>query len=70
MDYEDKICADCDMFQPDPENREKGFCWRMFPRFEDAGDVTEGQNKIVNAGQTACAHFKPKIVFFDKSKPA
>lgn len=56
--FDKMVCKDCDLFQPDIEDKTKGYCWKsMSAKSEDKAAVS------VDDG---CPSFRSKIDFFAK----
>jgi len=57
--FDKMVCRNCDLFQPDVEDKGKGYCWKsIFVNTEDKTTVS------VDDG---CPSFRPKIDFFSKT---
>ncbi|HBY57495.1 MAG TPA: hypothetical protein DEG96_06510 [Candidatus Atribacteria bacterium] len=54
--FDKMVCKDCDLFQPDVEDKEKGYCWKI---------MSVKDKKVVSAND-GCPSFRPKIDFFAK----
>ncbi|HEC92299.1 MAG TPA: hypothetical protein ENI51_04800 [Candidatus Atribacteria bacterium] len=55
--FDKMVCRNCDLFQPDPEDKTKGYCWK----------IMSVRNKKVVSADDGCPSFRPKIEFFDKT---
>jgi hypothetical protein len=57
--FDKMVCKDCDLFQPDTEDKGKGYCWKsIFVNTED---------KTVVSIDDGCPSFRPKIDLFVKT---
>ena len=54
--FDKMVCRNCDLFQPDVEDKGKGYCWKSM----------SVQNKKVVSVDDGCPSFRPKIEFFAK----
>lgn len=57
---EKMVCKDCDLFQPDAENKGKGYCWKYIS--------VKSEDKRVVSEDDGCPSFRPKIDFFPKKE--
>jgi len=55
--FDKMVCKNCDLFQPDTEDKTKGYCWKSM----------SVQNKKVVSVDDGCPSFRPKIEFFAKT---
>jgi len=54
--FDKMVCKNCDLFQPDTEDRTKGYCWKsIFVKDKTVVSVDDG-----------CPSFRSKIDFFVK----
>jgi len=56
--FDKMICKDCDLFQPDVEDKEKGYCWKYVSN--------KSEDKMVVSADDGCPSFRPKIDYFAK----
>ncbi len=54
--FDKMVCKNCDLFQPDVEDKGKGYCWKR---------MSVKDKKVVSVDD-GCPSFRPKIDFFAK----
>jgi len=58
--FDKMVCKDCDLFQPDIEDKGKGYCWKRI-------SIKDEDKRVVSADD-GCPSFRPKIDFFAKKR--